>query len=300
MTDQHDHELELIQEPARRSSCMVKLDRLQWKVHQKYEIAGLQFWLRTSSESLGDWIAEAFRAHRVAADDHPVYEREEDPLYSVDVADPNSRRPGKGVHALWHGTKAIVRTMDLGTLQRAIIEELARLQYPDRDDAVYLDSMLLASNGNVGLAPSGWLPSLARVRRRADRAGLRLPVSRSVAVDLGSGKIIPPDLGLDIPASILEELPPTEDGLAAATEPVVISSVMVPWTSTDHMFHQVSPGRGVYELSLTAMNLPLLGTEGLEGIKQLVEGAGVYETIPVQGGDFIEAAAALLGGLEAA
>ncbi|HYT79860.1 MAG TPA: hypothetical protein VEQ37_11495 [Actinomycetota bacterium] len=121
--------------------------------------------------------------------------------YSVVVADEKLEgpRPPRQIRLLYRGPVQLARTKNLATMAEVIFAELETILYGERDDAIYLDLACLFTEGAGGLIPSAYLPYPAKQGRRVDEAGIRLPVSKTVAVDPRSGRLIPTRPHVQIP-----------------------------------------------------------------------------------------------------
>ena len=150
----------------------------RWTVTKSYEVAGLAFGVRSNSEAFAAWLDEALVTYRIP-DELPSY-------YSILVAEEG--KPGKRFHVLYEETKVLARSRDLATIARVLLSQLELLLLPERDDAIYAEMAVFASNGYRALAPGLLLPLLeAYSHREIERSGIVLPCSTTVAIDPDSG-----------------------------------------------------------------------------------------------------------------
>src|SRR6266511_1979539 len=114
------------------------LDHLGWVVHRSYDIGGLIFGIRTNSEAVGRWLDDCLGNYRTR--------KKADPYYSIHVGE--QLRPSmRGYHILYRETLKLARTFDLAGLGRTLLAELESYEFADRDDALYLDAAVVASDG---------------------------------------------------------------------------------------------------------------------------------------------------------
>jgi hypothetical protein len=264
---------------------MEKLDRLGWAVRSSYEVDGLAFGVRTNSEAFAAWMDEALAAYSIP-DELPSY-------YSILIADEG--KPGKRFHLLYEETKVLARSRNLETIARALLSQLELLLLPERDDAIYAEMTVFAANGRRALAPGLVLPLLeAYSHRELERSGIVLPCSTTVAIDPGTGDLVPMPPVLDLPPDALERLPRFDMGdveprivvdRAFAVDAVV--SLGDPTASVG----PVSKAAALYRTASHSLNLGRIGDElALKGLRKTVERAGCFE---LTAGDW----RSLLGGL---
>jgi hypothetical protein len=232
------------------------------------------FQIRTTSRKFARWMNAALAPYRVR--------RKAQVNYSVVIAGGVSERTGarKRFHIFYRGNQRNLRTLDIKTLARGLFDELESRMLPEREDAIYLQAPALAGNGKIAVVPDFYRFTLERMGRRLDRAGVRLPTSRQVAVDPETGQLVPIAPRLEIPGDAIDRLGEMFGTNGAAPmarieQPSFADLVFVPGPEEEHM-QQISRGKAVYGLASFAMNFPKLGARTLEGIAQLVERADCY------------------------
>lgn len=251
--------------------------------------------IRTTSERFGDWLDDVFVEYRVDAEP-------EEWNFSVVVQEEDaSERGRRRLNVLYWKLAPVVRTTDLAELGRHLFAQLEVFPMPQREDALYLGSSLLASNGTKILVPSPVAFYLHRkVRRRAERAGVPLPTASFVAVDPDSGRLLPFRPLLEVPADALDRLPGS-GGTAGPSAPVGLNEpteVDVVWTlgtSVDHILEPTSRGYALHNLMGSTVNLERLGAAALDTLVPLVRRAECFGVIPVGKPQIVEALAESLG-----
>jgi hypothetical protein len=234
------------------------------------------FQIRTTSRRFARWMNASLSAYRVR--------RKAPVAFSVVIAggEKDRIRARKRFHILYQGTQRIIRTKDIGTLARGLFAEIERSLLPERDDAIYLGTPAIAVDRKIALVPDFYRSTLARLGRRLDPAGLRLPVERMVAVD-DAGRVIPVTPQLEIPEDAVDRVTKMfGDGAASVpridrpVSPEVVVGYVPNSVPEDHM-QPLSRGRALYCLANDLMNMPKVGGErALDALARLVEGAGCY------------------------
>lgn len=242
-----------------------------------FQIGENRFQIRTTSRRFARWMNAALSEYRVR--------RKAPVAFSVVIAGGEEERirARKRFHIIYQGSRQLLRTKDIGTLARGLFAEIERALLPDRDDAIYLQTPAIALDGKIALVPDFYRQTLARLGRRPELAGLRLPVERAVAVD-DTGRVVPIVPQLQIPEGAVDRVIEKFEGDGAGpvtridrpVSPEVVVGVIPNATPEDHM-QPISRGRALYCLASDAMNTPKAGTERvLEALARLVEGAGCY------------------------
>jgi hypothetical protein len=234
------------------------------------------FQIRTTSRRFARWMNASLSAYRVR--------RKAPVAYSVVIAggEEDRIRARKRFHILYQGTERIIRTKDIGILARGLFAEIERGLLPERDDAIYLGTPAVAMDGKIALVPDFYRGTLARLGRRPELAGLRLPVERMVAVDDG-GRVIPvtpqveiPDDAVDRVTGIFGEGAASVPRIDRRVAPDVVVGHVPNSVPEDHM-QPLSRGRALYCLATDVMNMPKVGIErALDALARLVEGAQCY------------------------
>jgi hypothetical protein len=249
-------------------------------VHRSYRIGEETIGVRTTSESFGAWMDEALSRYATS--------EEAEPRLSVVVSGGEEGGPsGKRFHILYDRLTRVLRTLDLPTVGRGLIEELERLQYPSRDDAIYLDASFVTFDGVPMLIGSYSATLLDRLGRRLDRAGVRLSLPRSSAVEARSGRVVSPVPMLEIPEGAIEQLNGHSAGNGRADRivsdgPVSVGIVALPGIGEVNTFQRISPAHGLANLGSMTMNLHQLGRPALDGLLRMVRGAKSYTVSAVE------------------
>lgn len=202
------------------------------------------------------------------------------PQYSVVVGEgaqgaPSGTRARK-LHILYRGTAAIVRTRDLVTLSRALFLEMGAAGLADRDDAIYLAAGSIASitHDTSALVPGYFVARLARLRRRAELAGLLLPGSTTAALDLEAGRLIPLP-GLEIRPGSFDLLPSDpaageRDDRAFIEKPTKLGAILSLGPSEAPGLTPMPKSLALYRWSAKILNLDVLGGAAVEALGRLV------------------------------
>lgn len=264
---------------------MDRLDHLGWVVHQSFEVGGVEFGLRTNSEVCASWLEAVFGDYMI--DD------ETDPYYSILIGESNGK-PGKPFHILYEESRAVVRTHDPHLLGKAVMAQFEFAGSSDRRDAAFLEAAAVELDGVIGLVPALIVPFIDTLGRRAvERSGLRLSATNYTAVDLSTGKLIPPVQTLNLPpdpAGMLAELVPSHgsEGRFTIDEPTAVN-VVCSIGVADQDVLTMSPAGSTHTLARKVRNLPEIGGAGLQAVARLVEGAKSYELASVKPKNLLDA-----------
>jgi hypothetical protein len=198
------------------------------------------------------------------------------PGYSVVVGkshrDPRSGTRARGLHILYRGTAAVVRTRDLRTLGRALLANLGAAGLSDRKDAIYLSAGAIAGSGAAAIVPSYFLSRLARLRRRAEMAGVALPGTMAVALDASSNRLLPLP-SLETPPGMLDRLAGVDEALderAFVDRPMPIGAVLSLGPSEIPGLSPAPRGVALYRWGTRVMNLDVLGGSAVESLGRLI------------------------------
>ena len=242
--------------------------------HRSYEVAGVQFGVRTDSEAVADWLDDTFGEY--GTDDETA------PYYSIAFGTNENGNVGKAFHILYEESRILVRTLDLRAIADVLIGQFEHVAAAERDDAVFLDSAAVRLGDVVAIVPPIIPPYLANLSRRAiDRTGLKLPGTTYVALEPGSGRLIPTTPTLDLAADAAEQLA----ALAPAGRPEELARVEEPLQADLVCFiglgeERVVPyptGRAAQILATRILNIDRVGGVGLETVAALVRQAPSYE-----------------------
>jgi len=165
-------------------------------------------------------------------------------------------------------------------LSEVMFAELETILYGERDDAIYLDLAYLSTEGAGGLIPSAYLPYPAKQGRRVDEAGIRLPMSKTVAVDPRSGRLIPTRPHVQIAPGAISRLQEIFGGSGwsdrlSIREPTPVEVIFAPGSSQGPL-QPVSRAFALYQLAGQTMNMPCLGDRAIRGLAKLVERSRCY------------------------
>lgn len=219
------------------------------------------------------WLDRTFRRYRVAGEEYP--------RYSVLIPGAGESS-GKQFNILYKQTSALVRTMDLNTLARALLAEMESLSFRDRDDAIYTEVGMLTTNGTRALVPGRFTSFLGRLgRRQIERSGVSLPGTMYVTIDPNSGRVVPAPPSLKIPKDAfdrLAEIGPTNGSSdrVFVDEPSPVDVVFWVDNMSEVPFHPLSRGFVLSRLWTWTVNAPKLGRTAIEGLTRLVEPTRCY------------------------
>jgi hypothetical protein len=220
------------------------------------------------------WLDRTFRRYRVAGDEYP--------RYSILIAGAQGDTGGKQFNILYKQTSALVRTMDLGTVARALVAEMESLSYRERDDAIFTEVGMLTTNGTRALVPGRFTSFLGRLgRRQIERSGVSLPGTMYVSVDPESGQVVPAPPVLKIPEDAfdrLAEIGPTNgsNDRVFVDEPSHVDVVFWVDNMSEVPFHPVGRGFVLSRLWTWTVNAPVIGKTAIEGLTRLVEPTRCY------------------------
>jgi hypothetical protein len=242
-------------------------------VQDSYEIGPWLVGVRTNSEAFGRWLDDTIGAYRTAV--------ETDPYYSVLVAEEDDGRPGKSFHILYRETTALIKSFDLRAVVQMLLAELDSLLAHDREDAIYADAALVASNGVTGLVlPSLTAPYLTALGRHVEKE-IALPLRLQVAIDPDTGLAVPIEPKLAVDERALDALGAIVQ-LNGRHERLVVErpaevDVVCAVGLAEEALTPLSEAQTVFRLAQQAVNLGKLGERGLVGLARLAERARCYE-----------------------
>lgn len=237
-------------------------------MERSYEIGGKFFGIRTNSDRCAAWLADVLAEYEVT-------DEEADPYYSVWLAE--GTRVGRAFNVLYREEVPLTKTFDLEALGRTLISELDSYTLQERDDAVHLEAMVVASNGVTALVPSPIVPHVRALGTKVDRE-LSVRPETTVAVDASSGRIVPSRTALRLPENALARFAAIGREGELRT-PSIRRSIDVFCTyvfPADEPIEPISRGQAVYSLASMTKNLDQLGQAALEGLSSLVEQARCY------------------------
>jgi hypothetical protein len=253
-----------------------------------YGIGDFLVGVRTNAPAFAGWLDGTLATYEV--------DEEADPYYSVLVGEAdgsgngngsgsgNGKRMGRPFNVLYREGTAMVRDLGLAPVASGLLAELETFLFPERDDAVYLDAAVIDVAGVPVLVPGIFVPFLASMGRGLERAGIRVPLGRSVAVDPADGRVLPVRPVLDVPRGAVEEAAALAPGNGngrrgrrlAADEPVTVE-VVCSVGFAEEPVTAVTPGTAVYRLASHGLNLRRGGRAALEGLSRLVARARAVE-----------------------
>lgn len=241
-----------------------------------YRVGDVKFGLRTNSDRFTEWLDDALGSYRIEEEEELALA----PYFSVFLAEEG--KPGKRFHVIYIQTRVLVRSLKLETIARALVSQFELFLLPDRDDAIYGEMTMLASDGRNALVPPVMLPLLETFsQREIARVGLVLPYTTTVAIEPDSGDLVPMPRLLDVPEEAFEQFrrsdPAQAEPRIVVERPVGVDAV-VSFGQLPDPLGPVSKAEALYRAASHTLNLPKVGTAvGLEGLRRTVERASCYE-----------------------
>jgi hypothetical protein len=248
--------------------------------------------IRSTSKAFNTWLGTVLKPYKVRKPSAQTW-------YSVLIAggDPDEEKKSKRrFHILYRGSTQVIRTLDLDTLGRALFADLEATMFEDRDDAVYLEMAALSKGDRVALLPGRLLPSMWKLSRRLHQVGIQLPLARTVAVEKGTGKIVPTKPRLEVPDDALAQLTDAVGSEAAAilgvagkgaagngylerwaVEAPTQAVAILTSGGDDEPRQPQSRGETVYRMAGMTMNIPSVGVTALESLSLLAEPAECFK-----------------------
>jgi hypothetical protein len=269
-------------------------------VYRTYRLGEARIGVRTTSRVFGAWLDQALSAHRVQEESGTEYSI----VVDGGVADGGLGEEGRDeqrslrrYHILYRGTAPLVRTLHLTVLGRALLAELAFPLLAEREDAVFVRAAPVRLNGSAALAPWWVVPYLGELGRRVDRAGLGLPATTWVAVDPGSGRVVPAPPALNVSRGSLAQLDragPTDlEAPLFVDRPLDVAAVFA-HLEQDTVIQPAPRSLALQTLAGAAANLTRMGGDALEGLGRLVAGARCFGLSTAPARQMLEALAAVL------
>jgi hypothetical protein len=253
---------------------MDELGHLGWVAYRSFELDGLLFGVRTDSADFAGWLADSLPA-KLVLDEHA------EPNYSVSLG--GLGKLGRRFYILYRDSTVLARTFDVVELVRALLTDLDSLRYGHRSDAVYVQTMFLEVGGIDVLFPDELFGTFDEIRRRIRPLGLSLPASRFVAVDLGTGEVVPSPGSLEVDDAALRGLAelvpsePTSWPRATLERRTAVDLLCTMGSPGPEPVQPVSRGFALYVLASQAANLHEVGGPGLKALGRLVEQAVCWE-----------------------
>jgi hypothetical protein len=274
---------------------MTELDRLGWAVEGSFEFDGAHIGIRTTSERFWGWLERALAGHRSTETSLPVYS-----VVTGEGAGKGSMAKER-YHILYKGTIAIARTRDMDTLVQTFRSDLEGYLFEDRDDAIFADMNVVSRGGINALLPASIVPFIGTLgHRRLDRTGLTFPAEMAVALEPGTGRVVPIPRKVDLAEGwrdlLAETFPPNgRDPRVVVEEPTRVDVVVsIGWG--EEPLAPVSKGIGLYRLATHVTNLELLGGETVADLIPVVEGARCVEMASAKPAQMLEALLRLFDG----
>jgi hypothetical protein len=283
------------------SACMAKLDRLTWASCDWFQIEDYRFGVRSTSGAFGEWVRYALGNFLADGPENP----DADPLYALiveDGASPSGRAAATKLHIFYYGTIDLVRTLDVRAVARSFLGEIESLTFPSRDDAVYLEASVIRGSGKAVLIPSLMVPSVSAIGRRMRRSfDVELPGQLSVALDPGTGHLIPSGRSLDIPDDALEALDryvpvgSEPEPRAIIEDELRIDRVLTRGGTTKGLV-PMPRGPVLFDLARAIRNLPRVGGRGVATIGRVLAEADVFEARWFRSAELVDVLEAALNG----
>lgn len=229
--------------------------------------------MRSTAEWFSAWLDETLGGYRWPQGEGAT------PRYSVVVGkrtqDPRSGTRARGLHILYRGTAAVVRTRDIRTLARSLLADLPASGLAHRNDAIYLSAGAIAGDGAAAIVPGYFLTRLARLRRRAQMARVLLPGTITVALDRSGNRLVPVP-GLAIPSGAFDRLVSMDDDADPRDErafidrPVPVGAVLTLGPSEISGLSPIARSLALYRWGARIVNLSAVGGSALESLGRLV------------------------------
>ncbi|MDQ4131262.1 MAG: hypothetical protein M3133_09815, partial [Actinomycetota bacterium] len=162
-------------------------------MQRSYVIGGNHVGIRTTSPTFGAWLDSALGSYAVDRWDGADYSL----VVQDDAAAPERGR--RDFSVLYKGTSAVLRTLDVPMLARALLNELSALLAATREDVILLAMPTLVGRDAAVLVSPRIAAAVANLGRRAERGGIGLPSATFSAVDPTTGRIVPLPPLLDAP-----------------------------------------------------------------------------------------------------
>jgi hypothetical protein len=259
-----------------------------WVVEGSYSFGGAEVGVRSTSREFGRWLDRALAPYRSGEKFQPDY--------SIVIAEAldQSGLAKERYHILYKGTIAVIRTPDIQTLVRTLLSDLEMLLFPDRSDAIFAEMNVVSLDGKNALVPGVLVPFIGTLgRRRLGLTGLTLPAETAVAIEPGSGRVVPIKPMLEFTPGAIDLLAEVVPGDGAESrmvvrEPTGVDALVSIGWGRDPLA-AVSKGLGLYRLGSHLMNLELLGAAALEGVRPMVERARCYEMAVTKPAEMLDA-----------
>jgi hypothetical protein len=249
--------------------------------------------VRATSPRFAAWLDDTLADHR---DPDP-----RGPLYSVVIGEQAAGSDPRlhPLHILYRGVEALCRTMSIGAIGRAVLNELEVGALRTRGDAIFLNAAVAGATGHgVVLLPSfppRWVEDVAR---GTARSGARVSTSLATAIDPGDGRLLPISPLLSWHPSDLARLesmgfPDGPNDRFFVDGPTSVSAIVFP-SAEAHPLRPLPRAEAVHRLARSAFNLRVLGSSAVEAIAHLTRGANVYEIGDLKGREIAGAIGELL------
>lgn len=275
---------------------MDELNHLGWVANGSFRLGRYLVGVRTNSGAFAEWLNQVLGAYGSS--------EETKPYFSVWVAGDElsrGRRAAKEFHILYEGGIPLIRSLDITEVAKALLAELESFLYDQRQDALYARAALVSARGINALVPEVLVGYLARLGRSVARAGLTLPRGRTVAIDTTTGTLQPLSALLTEPDWDFERIPgidtvPEGAPRAVVAQPLNVDVVLSTGLEEPALQAQ-STALATYRLGSQALNLRLLGHDGIEGFRRLISGARCCQIRTVTPAQTLEAVLGALGGV---
>jgi hypothetical protein len=227
--------------------------------------------IRSTSPAFGEWAAQTLAGYRTKT-------QAEDEEFSVVVADPPvDGKRSRQYHILYRGTLAVIKSLCLEEVARALIGEIARTTFTKRDDVIYMEGGLLWRGDAAAIIPGTSISYIHTMGRRVNRARFRLGDQAWLAIDPETGRIVLPHL-LDVEEdayAALDAIAPAAPPDRRVLVPPVAPSVVCVMTWDEGVI-PISSAAGVHRLATHVFNMPMMQQRGLDGLARLVRDARCY------------------------
>lgn len=235
------------------------------------QVGGYHWGIRSTSRQFGEWAARTLAAHRTESEAG-------NNQFSVVVAEPSAgANRSRQYHILYRGTLVVIRSMCLEEVARALIGEIARTTFTDRNDLIYLEGGLLWRGDAAAIIPGTSISYVHTIGRHVNRARLQLGDQAWLAIDPETGRLVLPELlGVDDGAYVeLDAVSPPAPADRRVLVPPLAPSVVCVMT-WDEGVTQISSAAGVHRLAAHVLNLPMMQQRALDGLARLARDARCY------------------------
>lgn len=246
-----------------------------------FEIDGGRFGVRSTSHEFGEWVRFALDAYRLPDGE---WDPEEIGYLSVVVGDDVDLDRGsrKRFSILYNGSAAVVRSLSVNTIAKALLSDIESVRHGVRADHLYLSAGLASIEGLNVLLPALFTSTLNCTGRRLEHSAVQLTATATVAVDLSTARAVPIPRTLELPSGALERLegifmPDDVPDRLEVREPTEVHAILVAAREHGVSLQPMSRARTLQRLGASTYNLRTLGGPAIDALGRLIAGAGCFE-----------------------